>query len=122
MYAVWVTSRSSRSKIAVTKSRASEKIGEREVRSIVWPISRLIASSRFPMTETRMESVRAAVAMSALLRLDEIVVVVVAARGEVRRQDDRGGGLLDDRRPVDGVAVDQRQPVVDRHARERAVE
>jgi hypothetical protein len=40
----------------VTKSRASEKIGEREVRSIVIPISLLMASSRLSITETRIGS------------------------------------------------------------------
>ena len=57
MYAVWATRRSSLSKMAVTKSRASEKIGEREVRNMVCPISLLIASRRLPITETLIGSI-----------------------------------------------------------------
>ncbi len=43
--------------MAVTKSRASEKIGEREVRNMVCPISLLIASRRLPITETLIGSI-----------------------------------------------------------------
>ena len=68
MYDVWAMIRPWRSKIAVTKSRASEKIGERVVRSITWPISLVATSSRLRTTETRTGStVAVGVCCSAVL-------------------------------------------------------
>src|SRR5699024_9080218 len=106
--------------------RASTKIGERDVRSIVSPISLVIPSSALPITATRIGSDVVcwviwkflsgpcwSVAGRLVGRLDDVVALGIDGELVAVGEDDRRRRLLDDRRADDAVVALQRQAVED---------